>query len=36
MDSKIERLDKRVALAHLGGGEERIEKQKEKKNVIVM
>ncbi len=27
MDSKVEKLNKRVALAHLGGGEERIKKQ---------
>ena len=33
MDSKIERLNKRVALAHLGGGEERIEKQHSKKKL---
>ncbi len=33
MDSKIERLNKRVALAHLGGGEERIEKQHAKKKL---
>jgi propionyl-CoA carboxylase beta chain len=33
MDSKIERLDKRVALAHLGGGEERIAKQHKKKKL---
>jgi len=33
MDSKIERLDKRVALAHLGGGKERIEKQHSKKKL---
>ena len=33
MDSKIERLNKRVALAHLGGGEERIAKQHKKKKL---
>ena len=33
MDSKIEKLDKRVALAHLGGGEIRIEKQHAKKKL---
>ncbi len=33
MDDKIKRLDKRVALAHLGGGEKRIEKQHAKKKL---
>ncbi len=33
MDSKIERLNKRVALAHLGGGEDRIAKQHKKKKL---
>ncbi|REE80331.1 propionyl-CoA carboxylase beta chain [Lutibacter oceani] len=33
MDTKIEKLDKRVALAHLGGGEERIKKQHAKKKL---
>jgi propionyl-CoA carboxylase beta chain len=33
MDSKIEKLQKRVALAHLGGGEERIKKQHAKKKL---
>tara|TARA_R110001583_G_scaffold145096_1_gene297112 strand:- start:48496 stop:50049 length:1554 start_codon:yes stop_codon:yes gene_type:complete len=33
MDSKIEKLDKRVALAHLGGGEKRIAKQHSKKKL---
>jgi len=33
MDSKIEKLNKRVALAHLGGGEERIKKQHAKKKL---
>jgi propionyl-CoA carboxylase beta chain len=33
MDSKIEKLDKRVALAHLGGGKERIAKQHAKKKL---
>ena len=33
MDSKIEKLNKRVALAHLGGGEQRIEKQHAKKKL---
>jgi len=33
MDSKIEKLNKRVALAHLGGGEKRIEKQHAKKKL---
>ncbi|MDV7185976.1 acyl-CoA carboxylase subunit beta [Lutibacter sp. TH_r2] len=33
MVSKIEHLDKRVALAHLGGGEKRIEKQHKKKKL---
>ena len=33
MESKIERLSKRVALAHLGGGEERINKQHAKKKL---
>jgi len=33
MESKIEKLDKRVALAHLGGGEERIKKQHAKKKL---
>ena len=33
MDSKIERLDKRVALAHLGGGEDRVAKQHGKKKL---
>jgi len=33
MDSKIERLNKRVALAHLGGGEERVAKQHKKKKL---
>jgi propionyl-CoA carboxylase beta subunit len=33
MDSKIEKLNKRVALAHLGGGEKRIQKQHAKKKL---
>ena len=33
MDTKIEKLDKRVALAHLGGGEKRIAKQHAKKKL---
>lgn len=33
MNSKIEKLNKRVALAHLGGGEERIKKQHAKKKL---
>ena len=33
MDDKIEKLNKRVALAHLGGGEKRIEKQHAKKKL---
>ena len=33
MDDKIKELDKRVALAHLGGGEKRIEKQHAKKKL---
>ncbi len=33
MDSKIEQLDKRLALAYLGGGEKRIEKQHAKKKL---
>jgi propionyl-CoA carboxylase beta chain len=33
MDSKIEKLQKRVTLAHLGGGEERIKKQHAKKKL---
>ncbi|MBT8317622.1 MAG: acyl-CoA carboxylase subunit beta [Lutibacter sp.] len=33
MDSKIEKLQKRIALAHLGGGEERIKKQHAKKKL---
>ncbi len=33
MDSKIEKLNKRVALANLGGGEERIKKQHAKKKL---
>ena len=33
MGSKIDRLNKRVALAHLGGGEERIAKQHKKKKL---
>ncbi|AMC11898.1 methylmalonyl-CoA carboxyltransferase [Lutibacter profundi] len=33
MDSKIEKLNKRVALAHLGGGKERIKKQHAKKKL---
>lgn len=33
MDSKIEKLNKRVALAHLGGGEKRIAKQHAKKKL---
>ncbi|MCK5400917.1 MAG: acyl-CoA carboxylase subunit beta [Flavobacteriaceae bacterium] len=33
MDNIIEKLDKRVALAHLGGGEVRIEKQHSKKKL---
>ena len=33
MDNKIEKLNKRVALAHLGGGEKRIEKQHAKKKL---
>ncbi|WP_372801137.1 acyl-CoA carboxylase subunit beta [Lutibacter sp.] len=32
-ETKIEKLDKRVALAHLGGGEERIKKQHSKKKL---
>jgi len=33
IDSKIEKLDKRVALAHLGGGKKRIAKQHAKKKL---
>jgi propionyl-CoA carboxylase beta chain len=33
MDSKVEKLNIRVALAHLGGGEERIKKQHAKKKL---
>ena len=33
MDNNIKKLDKRVALAHLGGGEKRIEKQHAKKKL---
>ncbi len=33
MDSKIEKLNKKVALAHLGGGEKRIAKQHAKKKL---
>ncbi len=33
MDSKIEKLTERVALAHLGGGEKRIEKQHSQKKL---
>ena len=33
MDTKIEKLDKRLALAYLGGGEARIEKQHAKKKL---
>jgi propionyl-CoA carboxylase beta chain len=33
MDSKIEKLNKRIALAHLGGGEKRIQKQHAKKKL---
>ena len=33
MDTKIEKLDVRVALAQLGGGEERIKKQHAKKKL---
>ncbi len=33
MDSKIEKLNKRVALSHLGGGDERIKKQHTKKKL---
>ncbi len=33
MDSKIEKLNKKIALAYLGGGEERILKQLAKKKL---
>ena len=33
MDPKIKKLNERIALAHLGGGEERIEKQHAKKKL---
>ena len=33
IDSKIEKLDKRVALAHLGGGEKKKAKQQAKKKL---
>lgn len=33
MDSKIEKLNERIALAHLGGGQKRIDKQHEKKKL---
>ncbi|NLP58066.1 acyl-CoA carboxylase subunit beta [Lutibacter sp. B1] len=33
MESKIEKLNSRIALAHLGGGEERIKKQHAKKKL---
>ncbi|MFD0862202.1 acyl-CoA carboxylase subunit beta [Sungkyunkwania multivorans] len=33
MDSKIKTLEEKVALAHLGGGEQRIEKQHQKKKL---
>ena len=33
IDTKIEKLDKRLALAYLGGGEARIEKQHAKKKL---
>ena len=32
MDTKIEKLDVRVALAHLGGGEKRIKNNMQRKN----
>ena len=34
MDSKAEKLNKKVASALLGGGEGRIEKQHKKKNLL--
>ncbi len=33
MDPKLEKLQERIALAHLGGGEKRIEKQHQKKKL---
>lgn len=33
MDSKLEKLNERVALAHLGGGQNRIDKQHQKKKL---
>lgn len=33
MDSKINKLNERIALAHLGGGQKRIDKQHEKKKL---
>ena len=33
MDEKIKKLEERVALAHLGGGAQRIEKQHAKKKL---
>ena len=33
MDSKLEKLNKRIALAHLGGGQKRIDKQHQKKKL---
>ena len=33
MDEKLKKLEERVALAHLGGGEKRIEKQHAKKKL---
>ena len=33
MDDKIKKLEERVALAHLGGGEQRIAKQHAKKKL---
>ena len=32
MDSKINKLNEHIALAHLGGGQKRIDKQHEKRN----
>ena len=33
MDSKIDKLNNRIALAHLGGGQARIDKQHAKKKL---
>ena len=33
MDDRLKKLEERIALAHLGGGEKRIEKQHAKKKL---